>query len=234
MKFFLFLLGFVSFSCFSQNESIEITLKSDSTITTNWIKFYPKKLFKEPFIIIHNANGQKIKIKNITQYKGYDQAGNYRYLKTATFGLPENYRYSERVFSHDSTSNINLYYDNLTFGGSDIDLASEYQYINYCIRNSSIKKLSIKNVSNDLSDNLQSKRYINNAKQIRIIQLISIGIGTALLTKTIFKNAVPLNNIFPDNNLDIPFIASGVFLTIPFTLEKTKKKKLIEALKVYE
>ena len=234
MKYFLSLLLLATISCYSQDKSIVIQLKSDSLIKTNWIKLYDFPFFQKPFIRIHSANGHKIKLRDINYYKGYDQNGNFRYLKTLDLEFQKNFRFSERLLRLDSTQSVDIYYDYVTMGGTDIVFSSRFENNYYSIKNQPIKNVNYRNVRNDLADCEFSQSDIRSAKRIKFIQLLSVGIGTALLTKTIWNITNPLNETFPKKVSEISFIVSGALLVFPFTLERAKKTKLTDALRKFK
>ena len=237
MKYFLSLLLLVllaTISCYSQDKSIVIQLKSDSLITTKWIKLYDFPFLQKPYIRIYSANGHKIKLREINYYKGYDQNGNFRYFKTVDLGFQKNFRFSERLLRLDSTQNVNIYYDYVTTGGTDMVFSSRVENNYYSIKNQPVKKVNYKNVRNDLANCEFSQSDIKSAKRIMFLQLLSAGIGTALLTKTIWNITNPLHENFPKKASEISFIASGAFLVIPFTLERARKTRLTNALRKYK
>ena len=112
LGFLLFLL--ITISGYSQEQNIQIVLKSDSVINTKWIQLYDSPLFAQPFIKINHDNGYKIKLKDIKQYKGYDQNGDYRFL-TANFLDNKQYIFTEQFFSQDTSINLSIFYHNNTF-----------------------------------------------------------------------------------------------------------------------
>ena len=229
MKYLFIFLLFATFSCYSQEKSIEILLKKDSVITTDWIKLYELPFLQQPFVKIDGLDGTKIKVRDIIHYRGYDQFGNYRQLETIDFGTRKKYLFTERKFKQDSSEKVKIYYDQLTFGLED--KSTKVNQIKYAINNQDIRKLNYRNVRNDcLQFNIEDEN-LKKANQIRIIQYISIGIGVVLLTDIVADYWDPNNKEFRSTNDNLKFMASGVLLVFPFTLEKTKQKRLIKALK---
>lgn len=232
MRYFYIVLLFVTFSCYSQDKSIEILLKTDSLITTDWIELYDFPFFQDPFIKIHSLDGPKIKISNILNYKGYDQFGNYRQLDVIDYGVKRKYCFTERKFQLDSTEKVKLYFDQLIFGLSDNSW--KIKNIKYSVNNRELRKLNYRNVRSDLIDFNISENDLKKANQIRIIQFISIGLGAALLTDLLINNWDPTDSEFMNTEGNIKFITSGLLLTFPFTLEKLKQKKLLNTLRNYK
>ena len=115
MRYLFALFLFASISCYSQEKSIRIYLQSDSLISTEWIKLYDFPFFRAPFLQIDSIGGNKIKVKNIKSYKGYDQFGNYRRLKTIRPKTKGKYYFTEQIFKHDSTDNIKIFYNKVLF-----------------------------------------------------------------------------------------------------------------------
>ena len=227
---FIFLLPLISLS---QNDSIEILLKSDSTIYTNWIELNDFTFLKKPYIKIHDLDGPKIKISQIKYYKGFDKNGNYKNLKTIDLGSKNKYSFVERSFKHESIKRIDIYYDRLIFGG--LDIPSSFKYLNYKKDNQTIKKVTYKNLLHDLSDNAISLNYLKKAKQIKLIQIISTGLGAFLIFKVMLDNYRPSPyNVKSNSKDDFSFYVGSFFLIIPFFLEKPKNKRFIQALKSYE
>jgi hypothetical protein len=234
MKYFLSLLLLATISCYSQDKSIIIQLKSDSLITTKWIKLYDFPFSQKAYIRIQSELGYKINLSDINYYKGYDQDDNFRYFKTVNLEIHKSFRFSERLLKLDSTQSVTIYYDYITMGGTDILFPSKFENNYYSIKNQPIKKVSYSNIRNDLARCEFSQSDIKSANGIRFLQLLSAGIGTVLITKSLWNIANPLNENFPKKVSEISIIAGGVFFIIPFTLESLKKKFLIDALRKYQ
>ena len=78
----------------------------------------------------------------------------------------------------------------------------------------------------------QNTRYkLNKVNQIRAVQFLAIGIGVALLTDVLASNWDPTDANFMNKASNTKLMAGGLLLTLPFTLEKPKQKRLIEALR---
>ncbi len=229
LRYFFLLLLMVTFSCYSQDKPIEILLKTDSIITTDWIELHDFPLFQSPYIRIHNLNGPKIKIRSIKNYNGYDQYGNYRQLDVIDFNVKRKYYFTERNIQLDSAERVKIYFDQLIFGLEDNSW--KIKTINYSLNNKEIRKLNYRNVKNDLININISNNNLKKANQIIVIQFISIGLGAALLPDVLIENWNPTDAEFMNKESSFKLFASGLFLTLPFTLEKPKQKRL---LKYYE
>ena len=72
---------------------------------------------------------------------------------------------------------------------------------------------------------------MNSINQIRIVQYLSVGLGTLLLTKMVLDNSNPSDKSFMDNKSKTTILLSGVLVLFPFTLEREKKNRMINALK---
>jgi len=234
MKYFFLLLLFIGISCNAQENSIEIQLKSDSLIYTEWIKLYEMPLFQKPYIKIHSTKGSIIKLEDINYYKGCDQNGRHRFLQTIDYGFQNRSRFSEHLFSKDSTLNLKIYYDQHIFGGEGIDIPSGSKSTKYTLYNHPLKKVNYKNLKKDLADNELSKGYLKSANQIRFLQIVSTGLGVALISSQILINSNPTGKNFLSRSSKITLMTGGALLIVPFTLEKAKRTKLLNALKHYE
>ncbi len=65
------------------------------------------------------------------------------------------------------------------------------------------------------------------------MQYSSLVIATGLLMNLTYNNWNPGKEGFMDSKDNIVFITSGLLYAFPFTLEKTKKRKLVESLRNY-
>jgi len=232
MRYFYLFLLFVTFSCYSQDKPIEILLKTDSIITTDWIELHDFPFFQSPYVRIHNLDGPKLKIRNIQNYNGYDQYGNYRQLDVIDFNVKRKYYFTERKFQLDSAERVKIYFDQLIFGLGDNSW--KIKNVKYSVNNNEIRKLNYRNVKNDLIDINISNNNLKKANQIRIIQFISIGLGAAILTDVLIENWDPTDAEFMNKESNFKLLASGLFLTFPFTLEKPKQKRLLKVLRNQE
>lgn len=142
------------------------------------------------------------------------------------FGLRRKYYFIERKFQLDSTEKVKIYYDQLIFGLGDNSW--KIKNVKYCVNNTNIRKLNYRNVKNDIIDINISNNKLKEVNQIRIIQFISIGLGAALLTDVLINNWDPTDAEFMNKESTLELIASGLFLTFPFTLEKPKQNRLLK------
>lgn len=86
--------------------------------------------------------------------------------------------------------------------------------------NTDIKNLTYKNVKIDF-EHVQNK--LKNVNHLRIVQIISVGIGAILLSAIILDHWDPKHPEFKNKKDELKFIANEVLLTFPFTLEKQNK-----------
>jgi hypothetical protein len=226
MKYLNILFILISLSCYSQKKSIKLILNTDSTITTEWINLYDSPILSSPYIKIDGNNGDKIKIKDIRSYKGYDQFGNYKRLETIRFKTKGKYCFTEQTFKQDSVDNIKIFYNQVLFGRPEN--SSKFNRVRYKLENNEIKDLNYKNVKIDF-DYAQDK--LKNVNHLRIAQIISASLGVLLLSDIILDHWDPQNAEFGNKKDELKFIASGLLLTFPFTLEKAKQKRLIKIIK---
>jgi hypothetical protein len=226
MKHLNILFIFISLSCYAQKETIKITLDSNSTITTEWIKLYDFPFFKNPYIQIDGIDGDKIKIKDIRSYIGYDQFGNYRRLETIRFKTKGKYYFTEQTFKQDSTDNSKIFYNQVLFGRPEN--SSKFNRVRYKLESNEIKDLNYKNVKIDF-DYAQTK--LKNVNRLKLAQIISASLGVLLLSDIILDHWDPKNAEFGNKKDELKFITSGLLLTFPFTLEKAKQKRLIKIIK---
>ncbi len=229
MRYFFLLLFSVTLSCYSQNKPIEIVLQTDSIIKTEWIQLRYFPFLQRPFIRIDNPMGQKIKIKNIKSYKGYDQHNNYRQLDIIDLQSQKKYSFTERCFRVETSNEIKIYHNQHTFGIGD--RYGKIQNTKYSINNSRAKKLNLKNVKADIIEIDGTYTKLKKVNQLKALQYISFGIGVALISDVLLNNWNPNHQKYTNRRSTINLIASGVFLTFPFTLEKPKQQQLIKALK---
>lgn len=230
-KILTILLLFIGLSGYTQEvKKIEIILESGETKTTNWINLEETPTFQKPFLRIDSLSGLKIKIKDIKSYKGYDQNGNYRQLQKISLYRKGEFRFTELMFRKDSTDAVKIYYNKNTFAFG-FETGNE-TFNQYQLKNKEIKKLNYKNVSQDFIDLNYSNKSLEKVKQLRILQFTSLAIASGFLGYYLVNNTSPSKGGFMDNNSAL--YPAAIFFVLPFTLEKTKKDKLIEALKNYK
>jgi hypothetical protein len=225
----LFLLFLGVFGYAQDVKNIEITLESGDVKTTNWINLKETPTFQKPFLTVDSISGQKIKIKDIKSYKGYDQNGYYRQLQKIDLNQKGRFRFTELMFRKDSTEAVKIYYNKNTFA-LEAETGNK-TYFQYQLKNKEIKKLTYKNINQDFIDLNYKSESLDKAKQIKILQYTSMAIATGLLGYYIIDNEAPYKGSFMKN--DFAFYTAGVFFVLPFALEKTKKDKLTDALKNY-
>ncbi|MFB6342194.1 hypothetical protein ACE1ET_10735 [Saccharicrinis sp. FJH62] len=223
------ILLFINIYSFSQENQVKITLESDSIITTDWIKLNEFPTLFKPYVRIDNPSGLKIKLQDIRSYKGYDQEGNFRQLSKINLNKKGKFRYTELTFKTDSTDKVKIYHNNFTFGLEH--RTSNERLTQYQFNDDQIKKLNYNNIMQDFSESGYSSKYLTQVKNIKILQYASLSIATGLLGYYIFNNQKANKNGFMDN--DMILFTAGILYVVPFTLEKPKKKKLIESLKNY-
>ncbi len=156
MKYLSILLFFFWTTSYSQEKTIEILLKSDSIVTTDWLIFKDFPIFQNPYLKIDSLNGPKIKIRDIKSYKGYDQLGNYRQLFNIDFASKRAYRFTELMLHTDSTKNVKIFYSQLTFGHGI--KSSQTHHTKYQLNNQEPKKLNYNNIKQDFSHLSYSKK----------------------------------------------------------------------------
>jgi hypothetical protein len=224
-------LTFFSFICYSQDDLVEIKLKSDTTIYTSWLKLNGFPTMQKPFIRIDHPRGKTFEINEINSYKGYDQAGNFRNFQTRKTGLFDSFLFTERLFRQDSLPSVSIFYERLTFGGFRFPETEET--FQYKLNNSEIKNLTYSNVKEDFADNKYASKYFKKAQQIRILQYLSAGIGISLIAKGIIDSSYPFNENSISEKDDFSLVIGSICLVFPITLQKPKREKLLKTVKNY-
>lgn len=231
MKYLLLFFLLLPFTAFSQeNKSVEIILKTDSIIKTNWIKLYDTPFFIKPYIKIDSEDGQKIRVQGIKNYKGTDQNSYYRRLSTIDLDRKK-YQYTEFMQRKDSFENAIITREYETFGFWNHSSTS--RQITYKLNNNDAKELNYNNIKYDFANLNYSNRYFQQARNIRILQNTSVLVATGLLMNFMVNNWDPSDGDFLNTKDNIILLTSGLLFVFPFTLENIKERKLINALYNY-
>ncbi|MCD4834279.1 MAG: hypothetical protein K8R31_10830 [Bacteroidales bacterium] len=231
MRTIILFFAVLPFLGYSQNDSIEILLKSDSIIYTNWLELNSNSFFKGPFIIIHYENGPKININDINYYKGFDNNGNYKECKVIDLEFQKKYHFTERIFKVEQTSNLEIFYDKITFG--KWNASTSYNYLKYKINDNKISKVNYKNLKADLFKSQTSMQYLKKSNKYRISQFILTGLGSLLAAKVILDIHDSAFYAKKNNQNNLTYITAGILIVSPIVLEIPKRKNYIKALKNY-
>ncbi len=231
MKYLLLFFLLLPFTALSQeNKFVEIMLKTDSIIKTNWIKLYDTPFFMKPYIKTDNEDGPKISVQDIKSYKGMDQNGYYRRLSTIDLDRKK-YQYTEFMQKKDTFENAIITSEYETFGFWNHSFTSSK--ISYKINNNDAKELNYNNIKHDFASLNYSNRYFQQARNIRILQNTSVLVATGLLMNFMVNNWDPSDGDFLNTKDNIILLTSGLLFVFPFTLENIKERKLINALYNY-
>lgn len=183
----------------------------------------------QPYVLLDKKEGPYFSIKEIKSMQGYDNKGRERYV------VPIKYNgrslFAQRLYQNE---NISIYYTGVTdFLGNFDHLNKHYRYR---LSNSPLKVINLKNLYPDLQDNEISMAYLQKAKKVRTVQNTMYIIGAGLLAHGLLsmKNEFE-HTSFQDQLPTFPatFLAGAVLVNIPWFLQRSKRKHMINSLKAY-
>lgn len=231
MKYLSILLLFFSITVYSQENKLEILLRSDSIIETNWIKLHELPFLGKPHVRIDHKRGSKIRIEDIAGYKGEDQFGNYRQLHRPDRSSAGYSSFTETWFRSDSIAKCKIFYNRFLFSGEGRPSTIKHTF--YQMSNSPIRPLNYTNIRQDLSSQGTYSRHLKRAGQIRFLQFASVAVATGLLATLIRdKWPSPGDRSLQDKHNAL-FFTSGCLVAFSLYLEIPKKKQLVKALKLH-
>jgi len=230
MKLLCFTLSlFVVQVCYAQQNNMEVFLTSGQRLRTSWLKLQQNPFFQEPYIIINSRKGQEIKVSQLRSYQGRDQEGNYRKLFTYDLPFPKESSFTELSFREEKTKEGRLFfYKNIFAQKNNTFIITD---VRYRFPEETIKKVTYRNVQQTFKKVNLANKKLKKATILHHAQWLSTGIALALLTDFLKNNYNPNDKDFMQKKDEIKLLASGLFFTLPFALQKPKRKKLIEALR---
>jgi len=229
MKYLPIFLFLVCLNSYSQEKNLEIYLKNDSIITTDWIKLHKLPFFQKPFVRIDNKKGHKIKLEDIKSYRGVDQFGHYRELHSASISSNGSNRFTERWFYTDSTEKCKIFYNRFLFSGKKPPSGS--CHTSYQLNRGAIKNLNYRNIKQDFSILGNDSGHLKGAKQIRFLQYISVAVATGLLATIVYDKWPSPGNRSLENKHNTLFLTSSCLVAFSLYMEIPKKQKLLKAIK---
>jgi hypothetical protein len=231
MRLLFIFLAVLPFIANSQNNSFEIYLNSDSTIKTNKLELVTNSFLKAPHIIINEANPTKINLDKIEFYEGFDSNGVFKSCNVINLNFQNQYHFTERIFSKEKLSEVELFYTKLTFG--KWNFSKSYKSYKYKIGSNVIKKINYYNLKSDFSKNSEGYNYFKKGNKYRVLQIISTSLGVILASKVILDVHEDSFYSKKDTQTNILYATSGLLIITPLVFEIPKRKNYIRALKKY-
>lgn len=224
-------------SVFSQEFGIEIGLTNGDTVKTNYIMFKNYWSYgKPPYIRVDDKKGRIIQINKVRQVVGFDENGDFRFVKPIK---PLGFKYSyfgERVFRSER---VTLYQTNF-----DKDQQSPFDYrekhMYYSLDDSRVKELDYKLLTKDIGDYQPSMEFLKAGRNIHKTQLGLYVIGYASVAYSLAKIFIDIEKD-PDTgretagDINVPMMVTGaVMVNVAFFLTPAKKRKYAKALEAYK
>ena len=228
----ILLLSLLPLLTYAQQGPIQVVLKNQDTVYTQYVYLNNNTGFSGPNVRVHHKRGEKIPIDEIDHVEGRDQQGAYKYHK------PVPYLYGGEIFAERNFSSprIEIYFTHYVSGFRD--LLYNFRYFSYAIDSSSIKKMSYANLKQDLADHPVSVGYLKQAQGYRTAQIVLYGVGGALVVHGIASGLSSNDELPPpgESRVKVPatLIIGAVALVVPNLLNNSKQSYFLKALKNYQ
>jgi len=209
---------------------ILVKLNNGQDVFTNYAYITNNgSFFSGPYVRVDGKKGPKIKIRAVDYIKGRDQYGKERYFLPVYQGGFK--IFAERLYDAER---ISIFYTDVMNWSGGFGYAN--RHYKYSFDNSELKKVNIRNLQYDLSNNPVSLDYIKKAKTTRTFQTVLYAVGAGLLIHGFSSMIGDVDDPGPIGQTPkiSPTLILGVIaVNVPWFLNKGKQENLVNALEAY-
>ncbi|WP_375577642.1 hypothetical protein ABWH96_11320 [Marivirga tractuosa] len=218
----------------AQNIEANIHLRDSKTLKTDYIRFSNGAIFGSPFVATDQLGLDRLYAEEIDYVETFIQNGKsrrYEVIPWRTFRFwTQVEKVSERISIFNSAINNQFYMEPIAYS-----TITEQNIIAYRKDNGSAKRINYRNLKSDLNDNIESKSYLNRARNQTLLQLASYVAGTALIglgVKQTYDQAlgeIPINI----GRITALYLVGITGFVIPVIIRPYKIGNYFKALKAY-
>lgn len=229
-----FIMALLSFSLIAQSFKADIYINNGKAISTDFIRLSNGALFGSPFAATDQLGLDRIyaeKIDYIDAHIHDDNSFRFEVIPGRSFKLwTQVESISDQINIYINSIHNQVYLETISYSNF-----SNRNIIAYSKDNKRPKRILYRNLKNDLSDNFESKMYLNKVRNQTLIQIASYIAGSALVGFGVRETYLQAHGEVPLSISKITaFYLGGITgFVIPFVITPFKRDNLLNALKTY-